>query len=264
MHANRLVTHYYDDWGVGFKSSARNAWFTGAHGDKNNIIDSLTESHSGLIVSAINVYLNKDKSIKPSISESIPRCELAVKDNDKCVFGVICYHGDQQYNHNKFRINSLGEGAIWVCNKNGNLEIGDYISSTTVIGYGKKQNDDILHNYTVAKITCDCVFSLQKIVKQKVKVTVNTISDYLETPVDVGSYIEPQEKISVDYDSNGKLQYEDDLDDSGNQVLEYKFDTRFLNASGQMLTDENDYNTRLNNGEDVYIANFVGCTYHCG
>ena len=29
-------------------------------------------------------------------------------------------------------INSLGEGAIWVCNKNGVLVNGDYISSSSV------------------------------------------------------------------------------------------------------------------------------------
>ena len=35
---------------------------------------------------------------------------------------------------------------------------------------GEKQDDDLLHNYTVAKITCNCDFSLTKIVKQKLKV----------------------------------------------------------------------------------------------
>ena len=28
------------------------------------------------------------------------------------------------------------------------------------MGLGEKQDDDILHNYTVAKITCDCDFDL--------------------------------------------------------------------------------------------------------
>ena len=28
------------------------------------------------------------------------------------------------------------------------------------MGHGEKQDDDILHNYTVAKITCDCEFDL--------------------------------------------------------------------------------------------------------
>jgi hypothetical protein len=55
-------------------------------------------------------------------------------------------------------INSVGEGAIWVVNTNGSLESGDYITTSNVAGYGQKQDDDVLHNYTVAKITMDCDF----------------------------------------------------------------------------------------------------------
>ena len=61
-------------------------------------------------------------------------------------------------------INSVGEGGMWVCNKNGPLENGDYISSSSIPGYGMKQtkNEDCLTNYTVAKITCNCDFNLTK------------------------------------------------------------------------------------------------------
>ena len=59
----------------------------------------------------------------------------------------------------KVRVNSIGEGAIWICNISGSLENGDYITTCKVPGYGSKQNDDILHNYTVAKITTDCNFT---------------------------------------------------------------------------------------------------------
>ena len=56
-------------------------------------------------------------------------------------------------------INSLGEGAIWVCNENGNLDNGDYVCTSSYPGYGMKQDDDILHNYTVAKLTQSLNFS---------------------------------------------------------------------------------------------------------
>ena len=37
-------------------------------------------------------------------------------------------------------VNSVGEGAIWVCNKGvDNIQNGDYITSSTVVGYGVKQ-----------------------------------------------------------------------------------------------------------------------------
>ena len=36
---------------------------------------------------------------------------------------------------------------------------GDYIQSSDVLGYGEKQDDDLLHNYnyTVAKAVMDCI-----------------------------------------------------------------------------------------------------------
>ena len=40
------------------------------------------------------------------------------------------------------------------------FENGDYIQSSNVTGYGEKQDDDLLHNYTVAKITLDCNFEI--------------------------------------------------------------------------------------------------------
>ena len=51
------------------------------------------------------------------------------------------------------KVASLGEGCIFVTNFNGEIENGDYITSSVIPGYGMKQSDDILHNYTVAKST---------------------------------------------------------------------------------------------------------------
>ena len=47
-------------------------------------------------------------------------------------------------------INSLGEGGILVSSTNGNIGNGDYLVSDNR-GYAMKQDDDLLHNYTVAK-----------------------------------------------------------------------------------------------------------------
>ena len=57
-------------------------------------------------------------------------------------------------------VNSLGEGAIWITNCSGSLENGDYITTSPILGLGMKQDDDLLHNYTVAKITQDCDFRI--------------------------------------------------------------------------------------------------------
>jgi len=48
-------------------------------------------------------------------------------------------------------INALGEGGVNVCSEGGDIEIGDYICSSSIPGKGMKQSDDLLHNYTVAK-----------------------------------------------------------------------------------------------------------------
>lgn len=56
--------------------------------------------------------------------------------------------------NNKYKevtVNALGEGGINVCSQGGNISIGDYICTSDVKGKGMKQDDDILHNYTVAK-----------------------------------------------------------------------------------------------------------------
>lgn len=48
-------------------------------------------------------------------------------------------------------INSLGEGMLNVCSENGNIESGDFLCSSNVLGKAMKQSDDLLHNHTVAK-----------------------------------------------------------------------------------------------------------------
>jgi len=48
-------------------------------------------------------------------------------------------------------VNSIGEGMINVCEVGGDIENGDFITSSIVPGKGMKQSDDLLHNYTVAK-----------------------------------------------------------------------------------------------------------------
>ena len=114
---------------------------------------------------------------KVTINESLPVIELSNQPNDKKVYGVIANVDDpnttdrddtnqtggfSNYIENRIddriAVNSVGEGAIMVCNINGNLENGDYITTSAIEGLGMKQDDDLLHNYTVAKIVQDCNF----------------------------------------------------------------------------------------------------------
>ena len=105
-----------------------------------------------------NILYDKDGI---TIEDALPMIELSRKRKDKRVFGVVGAAKRNCSRKERLIVNSVGEGAIWVCNSNGNIENGDYITSSDYLGYGEKQDDDILHNYTVAKATIDCNFELE-------------------------------------------------------------------------------------------------------
>jgi hypothetical protein len=159
--------------------------FTGQH---RSFIDAIPQNmHSqyvGMIVCAnknkyydlsSNTIITGNKAI--NVSEALPLVSLSNVALDKTCYGVISNteYGEiknREYEmgtfvsvsekpegDNRAIVNSVGEGAIWVTNTNGSLESGDYITTSNVTGYGQKQDDDVLHNYTVAKITMDCDFN---------------------------------------------------------------------------------------------------------
>ena len=155
--------------------------FTGQHrclADSSTDFAALSASVGKIVVSS-GKYDNPNKESDITINESIPTVKLSNKRNQKSVFGVVSNaedpdQQDRTYNFGAFgtnrqkkspddvriHINSLGEGAIWVCNTNGALENGDYITTCEIPGYGMKQDSEMLCNYTVAKITMDCNFDL--------------------------------------------------------------------------------------------------------
>ncbi len=110
---------------------------------------------------------------EPSINESQPIIRLTTTAKSKKVYGVISSGEDGEKrtfssgafvsdlglrDDNRLFINSLGEGGILVCNENGNIENGDYLCSSSISGIAMKQDDDLLHNYTIAKSTMDYNF----------------------------------------------------------------------------------------------------------
>jgi len=139
--------------------------FTGQHRCLiKNISPNDYIKYEGLIVSATNnEYLNHDTTTKPTINEALPIVSLTVKEKDKACLGVISLKADPESNlpddPTRIKVNSLGEGGIWVINTNGSLESGDYITSSNVSGYGQQQGSEFLTNYTVAKITQNCDFT---------------------------------------------------------------------------------------------------------
>jgi hypothetical protein len=155
--------------------------FTGKHRCSSTIVKTVCENDDlfntliGRIVIASGRYQSLDNKEEIEIDEAIPIVEMAASAYDTRAFGVI---SGKELNDNKriyklgnlhfekskldddvkIIVNSVGEGAIWVCNLNGNLQNGDLITTSAVAGYGMKQNDNVIRSYTVAKITCDCDF----------------------------------------------------------------------------------------------------------
>jgi hypothetical protein len=205
--------------------------FTGLH----NSFVKFSDDDIGKILSSTGEYCtefgNESYLNELNILDAFPIVKITTKSKDKSVFGVLSSNHSLEGKFQYAYINSIGEGGIWVCNKNGNFENGDYITSSDVRGYGMKQDVEYLANYTVAKITSDCDFT--KIIQTKRKVKRN------------GHIYE--------YNGNEPV-YEDVLDEHGNSIQEQKFKLRYLLEDGTETTEEN----------AVYIAAFVGCTYHCG
>jgi hypothetical protein len=159
----------------------------------------------GLIVSADqNKYIKMSGGIAMgsnaiTTNESLPVVSLSTKVNDKKCFGVVSTSEDPETREEKYGnfvsvsqkelgdtrvyINSVGEGAMWVTNINGPLESGDYITTSNVGGYGQRQDDDILHNYTVAKITMDCDFNPPDIPVQRIVKELSNVNYWVKTTV---------------------------------------------------------------------------------
>jgi hypothetical protein len=159
----------------------------------------------GLIVSADqNKYIKMTGGIEAgsnaiTTNESLPVVSLSTKVNDKKCFGVVSTSEDPETRANRFGnivsvsqkelgdtrvyINSVGEGAMWVVNTMGSLESGDYITTSNVAGYGQRQDDDILHNYTVAKITMDCDFDPVTQPIQIIKKELTNVNYWVKTTV---------------------------------------------------------------------------------
>jgi hypothetical protein len=204
----------------------------------------------GLVVSANrNKFMNLNGPLSTGLSaikssESLPIVSLSNVMNDPTVFGVVdgvellprerrhkyggyVVRSDKEYGDDRAIINSLGEGAMWVVNTNGSLLSGDYITTSNISGYGQKQDDDILHSYTVAKITMDCDFNPD------------------DLPIQV---IKKDENGNNVLDNHGRLQWED------TDRTQKAYSIRHLTVDG-VGTDE---------ANAVWTAAYVGCTYHCG
>jgi predicted acyltransferase (DUF342 family) len=215
--------------------------------------EGLIVNSTGEYWSLLNEYDNTSQIDHITINESLPKITLTKTSYCKSVFGVISFTEDT----NKTRkfdgagrfisiwenplgeaqrvfVNSVGEGGIWVCNVNGLFSNGDYITSSTVPGYGMVQDNGQMMNYTVGKITSDCDFNPK------------------EMPV-----------FKIITNSDGTTQTITAVDSSGNIITKPAYKIRYLKPDGTIISKDK-YNEMISNSESAYIAAFIGCTYHCG
>lgn len=163
--------------GAAIGTAGHGVYSYGAYGPFTGSHDALTSKAEQLIVG--DIVVDTDFAILLSVNDAITKITTSTTPRDKRVIGVLSYvesktppaamsktikgsnHEpisilDPKYTtlmelNNISQVNSVGEGGINVCSEGGNISIGDYICSSSVRGKGMKQDDDLLHNYTVAK-----------------------------------------------------------------------------------------------------------------
>jgi hypothetical protein len=81
-------------------------------------------------------------------------CAQTITAKDPAVLGVYSSNmkdAPEETLRTKHTVWALGDGHILVCSEGGDISTGDYVCSSGTAGHGMKQDDDLMHNYTVAK-----------------------------------------------------------------------------------------------------------------
>jgi hypothetical protein len=144
--------------------------FTGSHPSK--VKNDIEYPYGTILV------LDKLLPTKKHKYQTVYQVDISKKSYDTAVFGIFGSFGMMRKSMKKNKIKrenketglitykteftdvikelecqvyAIGDGHILVCSEGGNIEVGDYLCTSSVKGHGMKQDDDILHNYTVAK-----------------------------------------------------------------------------------------------------------------
>jgi hypothetical protein len=233
--------------------------------DKNAYIDA----------SVGNMFTTGKNAI--TINNSLPLLSLSYKANDKRVFGVVSTKVSDnaligninlldlaKQGDTRVQINSVGEGAIWISDANGPIEAGDYITSSDLRGYGMKQDEECVMNYTVAKATMDCDFE-PAMVPAKTLVRDSNGNLVIDPERGWPTWTTAMEPSEVTIDENGEIIISSDPV----ELQEPEYTVKYINCDviTSVITQitKEEYDTAKMNGSDtVYRIALIGCTYHCG
>jgi alpha-tubulin suppressor-like RCC1 family protein len=212
-------------------------------------------------------------------NDALPVVALSTRAKDKSAFGVVSLVANfedrnatldgadpaatlarlREQGDVRAEINSVGEGALWVCDAARDadtglpvpLESGDLVTTSAVPGYGMRQDDDLWHGYTVAKITMDCDFDPPLVPVRRL------LKDAMGNNVVDPATGKPVFEVVTDATAAA------DAADPPVPRLKPAYRLRYLRADGTDLADRAAYDAAAAAGEAVHLAAFVGCTYHC-
>jgi hypothetical protein len=146
---------------------------------KTSVSNTWGQDIIGLVVSA------DTNELKTNVT---PLVSLSTTSMDRKWYGVVSNEKTDSTDYDVL-VDTKGDTQIWVTDVNGSLESGDLVTTSNVAqGFAQKQNDDIVRNYTVAKVTQDCDFT--EPIQHTIKVPKKEL-------VDVTYYIR-QDKVPID------------------------------------------------------------------
>ena len=131
------------------------------------------------------LYSNISQYTGMIVSKSPTIC-LSNITNDKSYFGIIT-DKPLDTNDSEILVQSSGEAHVWITDVNGPLEAGDFVVTSNIAGYGLKQDDAIVHSYTVAKTTIPCDFNPHQVPVKRIIQQLSNVSywtyNYLQATV---------------------------------------------------------------------------------
>jgi len=98
----------------------------------------------GTVMCLKSTYSDPERPRQPAYN-----AQPSIKKYDKSVFGI--YSSKYADKENLHQVYALGDGHILVCDEAGNINVGDYLTTSSVQGHAMKQDDERIHNYTIAK-----------------------------------------------------------------------------------------------------------------
>jgi len=239
--------------------------FTGAH--KVEVRHPLPASMEGRIAACTG------DMVSVSLEDSPPVVRLATSPLDPGVYGVFNIGGRSRGPGNAL-VNSVGEGAMWVCDMNGALSAGDYVASSTLAGYGARQQGDEARcawNYSVAKMVGEVTF-------ERVWPRVHRYYRW-EDQEPEGEAGEDGQSVSIssrveitqeDYETRlaaGEDVHREDVTPAPPLKLRFlalAAEPDVASGDNTIEISEEEYETRKAAGDSVYVAAFAPCVYVCG